>query len=166
MSATDPAPADARDFGRELGVLVRGYHAAVGQVVGDLPHGPRGYQILSAAVNGEPLSQLALATRLGIDRTVMTYVIDDLAGADLVERRPNPRDRRQRHIVATDHGTRTLHRLRARVVAAEGPLLAGLEPGEREVFRDLLRRVASGLEPVEGDACATVAGVLGPDGPC
>ncbi|WP_306367516.1 MarR family winged helix-turn-helix transcriptional regulator [Nocardiopsis sp. CC223A] len=156
MSTTDPAPADVRDFGHELGVLVRGYHAAVDEAIGDLPHGPRGYRILSAAVDGEPLSQLALATRLGIDRTVMTYVVDDLTAADLVERRPNPRDRRQRHIVATDHGTRTLRELRTRVVTAEEPLLAGLEPGERQVFRELLHRVAAGLEPVTGDT----------DGPC
>ena len=34
----------------------------------------------------------------------MTYLIDDLATAGIVERRLNPADRRQRKIVATRHG--------------------------------------------------------------
>jgi hypothetical protein len=34
--------------------------------------------VLAAATRGEPGSQLALAQHLGVDRTVMTYLVDDL----------------------------------------------------------------------------------------
>ncbi|MEH1123034.1 MarR family winged helix-turn-helix transcriptional regulator [Micromonospora sp. CPCC 206061] len=129
-------------IGWALGVLLRAYQSSVVTVLGDLPHGPRGYHTLAAVVEGDRPSQLALAAHLGIDRTVMTYLIDDLVDAGLVERQLNPADRRQRRIVATDLGQRTLTDLERRVRAAEDRVLSALAPGEREAFRDLLHRVA------------------------
>src|SRR4030088_3110217 len=90
-----------QDLGFALGVIFRAYLKAANAVVCDIPGGPRGYQILVAAAQHPAGGQGALAQRLGVDRTVMTYLIDDLAQAGLVERRPDPVDRRSRHIVAT-----------------------------------------------------------------
>jgi DNA-binding transcriptional MocR family regulator len=59
---------------------------------------------LDAAAHGAVGSQLALAQHLGIDRTVMTYLLDDLEAAGLIERRPDPADRRARRVVATQLG--------------------------------------------------------------
>jgi DNA-binding MarR family transcriptional regulator len=70
--------------------------ASVAAIIGDFPRGHRGYQVLSTTVNGKPLSQLALAAHLGTDRTIVTYLIDDLVEAGLVERQHNPADRRIR----------------------------------------------------------------------
>src|SRR4030088_697799 len=94
----------AGDLGWGLGVVLRAYVTAAHTAVADLPGGPRGYQILSAAAQGAVNSQLALAQHLGVDRTVMTYLLDDLEAAELIERRPDPLDRRSRHIVATAPG--------------------------------------------------------------
>ena len=69
----------AGDLGWGLGVVLRAYAKAAFTAVADLPGGPRGYQILSAAAQGAVSSQLALAQHLGVDRTVMTYLLDDLA---------------------------------------------------------------------------------------
>lgn len=137
------------DFGWHLGVLGAAYQASVVTVLGDFPHGPRGYQTLAAVVHDEQPSQLALATHLGIDRTVMTYLIDDLVGAGLVERRLNPADRRQRKIVATARGVAAHADLERRVRSAEEALLGGLEAGERQALRHLLRRVACALRDIE-----------------
>src|SRR5258708_7088804 len=71
-------------LGFALGAVFRAYVKASGEAISDLPAGPRGYQVLAAAVHGEANTQSALAQRLGVDRTVMTYVIDDLEQADLV----------------------------------------------------------------------------------
>jgi hypothetical protein len=68
----------AGDLGWGLGVVLRAYAKAARAAVADLPGGPRGYQILSAAAQGAVSSQLALAQHLGVDRTVMTYLLDDL----------------------------------------------------------------------------------------
>lgn len=159
----------AEDFGWSLGVLLRAYQGALTGVLGDLPHGHRGYQILSTVVHGDQPSQLALAVHLGIDRSVMTYLIDDLVEAGLVERRPNPADRRQRRIVATDAGTRTLAELERRVQDAQDAVLAPLAAGERETLCTLVRRVACDVRDVRDvrdidtrkDPCEVADEVLG-----
>ncbi|GAA3689535.1 hypothetical protein GCM10022224_063730 [Nonomuraea antimicrobica] len=143
------------NLGWTLGVLLRAYHSSVITVIGDLPHGPRGYQTLAAVVGGDHPTQLALAAHLGIDRTVMTYLLDDLVKAGLVERRLNPADRRQRRIVATAEGVRVFKDLARRVRDAEDELLGALDATERDTFRGLLWRVACDvrhLEPVR-DPC-------------
>ncbi|WP_043625618.1 MarR family winged helix-turn-helix transcriptional regulator [Nonomuraea candida] len=130
-------------------MLLRAYQGSVVTVIGDLPHGPRGYQTLAAVAGGAHPTQLALAAHLGIDRTVMTYLIDDLVKAGLVERRLNPADRRQRRIVATAKGLRTFRDLERRVREAEDGLLGALDAGERETFRTLLWRVACDVRDIE-----------------
>jgi len=137
------------DFGWHLGVLLGAYQSSVVTVLGDFPHGPRGYQTLAAVVRGDQPSQLALATHLGIDRTVMTYLIDDLVEAGLVERQLNPADRRQRKIVATAAGEAAHTDLERRVREAEDKLLSALSEPERHALRGLLRTVACGLRNIE-----------------
>lgn len=139
------------DLGVMLASLLRAYHAAVAPRLADLPHGPRGYHTLRAVIETEQPSQLALAGRLGIDRTVMTYLIDDLAEAGLVERRPNPQDRRQRQVVATAAGTRAVADLCEHVRTVEESLLGSLDASERALFRSLLAKAVSGRDAV--DAC-------------
>ena len=130
------------DLGWALGALSRAYVQAVSATFADVPGGPRGYQVLAAAAREEPGSQLALAQHLGVDRTVMTYLLDSLAEAGLVERRPDPADRRARRIVATARGRALLDGLGERLRAAEDQLLAGLDDEDRQSFRALLQRVA------------------------
>jgi DNA-binding MarR family transcriptional regulator len=126
----------AGDLGWGLGVVLRAYATAVHTAVVDLPGGPRGYQVLSAAAEGAVRSQLALAQHLGVDRTVMTYLLDDLETARLIERRPDPTDRRARRVVATQLGTELLVTLNDRLRAAEADVLAPLDRAGRETFRD------------------------------
>jgi DNA-binding MarR family transcriptional regulator len=132
-----------------LGVVLRAYAAAAHTAVADLPGGPRGYQILSAAAQGAVASQLALAQHLGVDRTVMTYLIDGLEAAKLIERRPDPADRRARRIVATQLGTELLATLDERLRAAEAHLLAPLDLETRETFRAQVRLLATRADALE-----------------
>src|SRR5580704_6937757 len=121
----DPTGCDdalADDLGWGLGVVFRAYVTAAHAAVADLPGGPRGYQVLSAAARSAVGSQLALAQHLGIDRTVMTYLLDDLETAGLIERRPDPSDRRAHRVVATQHGSDLLAKLQGRLRAAEAHL--------------------------------------------
>jgi len=151
------------DLGWHLGVMLRAYQSTVGVVVGEFPHATRGYQILGTVVRGQEPTQLALAARLGIDRTVMTYLIDDLVAAGLVERRQNPADRRARMIVATEQGSRAFEQLELRVRATEDRLLGALDAADRETFRALMARVACAVKDVDAqtDPCAVVTDVLG-----
>jgi DNA-binding MarR family transcriptional regulator len=146
------------DLGWGLAVVFRGFVKATDAVAEGLPGGHRGYQVLSAAAQDEPGSQAALAARLGIDRTVMTYLLDDLVTAGLVERRPDPCDRRTRLVVATDHGRAVLSDLQARFALAEQHILGGLSPQEQGTFRALLATTARHVndpDPVKS-ACEAV----------
>jgi DNA-binding MarR family transcriptional regulator len=133
----------AGDLGWGLGVVLREYATAAHTAVADLPGGPRGYQILSAAAQGVVSSQLALAQHLGVDRTVMTYLLDDLETAKLIERRLDPTDRRARRVVATRLGTELLATLNDRLRAAEAHVLAPLDREARETFRAQVRLLAT-----------------------
>lgn len=132
------------DLGWALGAVFRSYAKAANAVFGDVPGGPRGYQVLKACARSDPRSQLKLASHLGVDRTVMTYLLDDLEGAGLIERHPDPADRRARRIVATTAGRELLGDLGRRLAKAEDHVLAGLDDeGDRQSFRSLLGRVAT-----------------------
>jgi DNA-binding MarR family transcriptional regulator len=142
-SAKPDGCALSNDLGWALGVLSRSYVKAVAATFAAVPGGPRGYQVLAAAVRDEHGSQLALAQHLGVDRTVMTYLLDSLAEAGLIERRPDPADRRARRVVATARGRALLGELGERLRAAEDQVLAGLDHDEdRQAFRALLQRLA------------------------
>jgi DNA-binding MarR family transcriptional regulator len=139
-------------MGPALLILTRAYLGVIAPIVGGLPHGPRGYHTLGAVISGEHPSQLALANWLGIDRTVMTYLLDDLVAVGLVERLQNPTDRRQRRIVATPLGIHTRAELEAKIRQAEDELLSPLEDQDRETLRDLLALAVAGL-PTGGNPC-------------
>ena len=78
------------ELGWSLHRVLTGYSLEAVDAVADLPGTARGYQVLVAVEEGPPTSQMALARRLGIDKTIMTYLVDDLEGAGLVTRRPDP----------------------------------------------------------------------------
>jgi len=161
------------DLGWALGVVFRAYAKAANVAFSELPGGPRGYQVLASAARGQPGSQLELARHLGVDRTVMTYLLDDLEKAGLIERRPDPQDRRARQIVATASGRERLDRLDQRMQAAERHVLAGLDAeADRRAFRALLFQLAAhadALDPVRNRCeVVTEAGLPcapGPDAP-
>jgi DNA-binding MarR family transcriptional regulator len=175
MGAPDPAggtPASAGasalecDLGFALGVVFRSYIKAANAVIGKIPGGPRGYQVLAAAVSDEAGSQASLAQRLGVDRTVMTYLLDDLEKKGLVKRRPDPSDRRNRHIVATRRGSEQLCDSQRQLRLAEDRILSGLSAEDAGAFRDLLRQLAARLnrlDPVE-HACQVVTDLEPPGG--
>ena len=146
------------DLGWSLGVVFRTYVRMADTLVSTVPGGPRGFQVLTAARQEEPVGQGALAQRLGIDRTVMTYLVDELEAAGLVERRPDAKDRRNKRIVATEYGEGLWADLQRRLGKAEDHVLAPLSVAERTKFRGLLRKLAlraQDLDPV-ADACALV----------
>jgi DNA-binding MarR family transcriptional regulator len=143
------------DLGWALGRVARAHLRTTQEVVSGLPGGPRGYQVLAGLAEGPPRTQLALARTLGLDRTVMTYLLDELEGAGLVARRPDPSDRRARQVLLTDDGRGRLCDLERRLRGAEDELLAPLEVAERDQLRALLQRLAVGTDGA--NACQVAA---------
>lgn len=130
------------DLGWAIRLVSTAFRRVATTSVADLPGGARGYLVLVALAQGEPPSQLALAKEVSLDRTVMTYLLDDLEAHDLVLRRPDPRDRRARQVVLTETGRARLGEVRRSLASAEARLLADLTDGDAEHLRALLSRVA------------------------
>lgn len=123
-------------------MVLRGYQKRFEAAVDGIPCGIRGFQVLSAVVHRDPPNQQALGAHLGIDRTVMTYLLNSLVDADAVERVPDPADARARKVVATARGRSLLQDHESRVAAAETDLLAGLDGAEAATLSELIRRLA------------------------
>ncbi|HEX4255779.1 MAG TPA: MarR family winged helix-turn-helix transcriptional regulator [Streptosporangiaceae bacterium] len=130
------------DLGWMLGVVFRAYIKASDHALRDLPGGPRGYQVLTAAVGAPPRNQGAIAEELGIDRTVLTYLIDDLEKLGLVARHPDPADRRSRLVVATAEGRATWRRLQDELRRVEAHVLSPLPAADAASFQALLSQLA------------------------
>ncbi len=149
-------PLDA-DLGLALGVVFRSYLKAVKAVVDDLPGGPRGYQVLASAGQDGAGNQAVLAQQLGIDRTVLTYLIDDLERLGLVERRADPLDRRSRRLTATAKGNAVFTQRQQALQHVEEHILSCLGD-DAPTFRQLLQQLskhANEFDPV-ASACEVV----------
>ena len=156
---SDPCSRVGEDLGWSLGVVFRSLLKEANAAAADVPGGQRGYHVLVAVADGGPGTQLALAQQLGVDRTVMTYLLDDLERAGLIERQPDPADRRARRVVITERGRARHCTLQERMTHVADHVLAGLEPAERITFTSALHRAAAQLavaDPPPG-ACLVVA---------
>ncbi|MET0450179.1 MAG: MarR family winged helix-turn-helix transcriptional regulator [Aeromicrobium sp.] len=150
---TDPqAHVAPVDFGQALSALLRRYLDGARDVVDDVPGGPRGFQVLSVSSRGSCSNQATIAQVLGIDRTVMTYLVDDLERAGMVERRPDPADRRARQVVLTARGTEVLADASSRLEQIERSVLGSLPEADADAFRTLLGRAVADA-PVDHSAC-------------
>ncbi|MEV1063189.1 MarR family transcriptional regulator [Streptomyces sp. NPDC050263] len=88
----------------------------------------------------EPLPMRKLAKKLKCEPSNVTGIVDRLESRGLVERRPDPADRRVKLAAATDEGRLIAKSLRESLRFAREPL-AGLEAEERKVLRGLLQRM-------------------------
>ena len=157
-----PVAGDLHDFGLALGMILRSWLRATTNAVTDLPGGPRGYQVLSMATGGACGSQAAMAERIGVDRTVMTHLIDDLEAAGLVERRLDPADRRARLIELTPKGRSAYVELSERIRRVERAVLSGLDDESVDHLRALLHRAAVNVDEHPVSSC-DVASEFHPD---
>ena len=95
--------------------------------------------LMMVALMSSPMTQLELTALIKSDKSVVSSALDGLEAKGLVERVPDPRDRRVRRPTLTSAGRRTCRRATAAVEAAEKELLDRLEPDQRDVFLAVLR---------------------------
>ncbi|PWU24790.1 MAG: MarR family transcriptional regulator [Candidatus Rokuibacteriota bacterium] len=106
---------------------------------------PREFAVLRAVGAQEGQSQQALGDALQIPRSRMVSVVDELETRGLLERRPNPADRRVRELYLTEAGRRLVEQAFGEAVAYEQLVTAPLTVADREHLLDLLERIATHL---------------------
>jgi DNA-binding MarR family transcriptional regulator len=97
--------------------------------------------------SGDPfmLSPTRLYEAAMISSGGMTNRLDRLERAGLIERRPDPSDRRGKLIALTPAGRRVIDETLTRHVANEEKLLSALSAAEQEKLNALLRKLIAGL---------------------
>ena len=99
------------------------------------------YAVLASLEEYGPGSQATLSRRTGIHRSDMVGLLNELTERGLVERAPDPDDRRRNTITISSRGRRQLRRLDKVLDELHDELLAPLNPAERDQFTRLLTRL-------------------------
>jgi DNA-binding MarR family transcriptional regulator len=94
-------------------------------------------------------SQQSLAEELGVVPSRVVALVDNLERKGLVERRRNPKDRRNYELHLTTAGTQVMSRMRGLASAHENDICAALDDGQRAQLTELLEAIAAqqGLTP-------------------
>ena len=157
--------APARGLSRRAGFLLvqLGTHAhrRFAERLARLDLHPRHFGMLSHLAASEGQSQQALSIALGIHRSAVVALVDDLEHRGLAERRRDPVDRRAYTLYLTPPGRDVLADLERIAEEHEAELLTALDTSERSQLISLLQRVAESqglaagvhpnLEPHEPD---------------
>ncbi|RPF33195.1 MULTISPECIES: MarR family winged helix-turn-helix transcriptional regulator [unclassified Streptomyces] len=122
-----------------IGDIVARYHEDYEDAAAE--HSLTGAQArLLSLLSLEPLPMRKLAQKLRCEPSNVTGIVDRLESRGLVERRPDPADRRVKLAAATQEGRRVAKDLRESLRFAREPL-AGLGREERLALRGLLRQM-------------------------
>jgi MarR family transcriptional regulator, transcriptional regulator for hemolysin len=117
----------------------RATHTRTAEMLGTVGLTPALFALLNVVGAREGAIQQELGSALGIDRSTMVALIDELESAGLAKRRPSPTDRRAREIAITPKGRRLLQRAKELIAQVEDEVLAALSAEERRELLALLR---------------------------
>ncbi|TDT35391.1 DNA-binding MarR family transcriptional regulator [Streptomyces sp. BK208] len=131
-------PEELTDF---IGYLLRRVYAQFSSTGTGGDADSRDFLVLDALTGHDWESQLDLAERLGINRTIMVSVIDRLEERGEVRRTRNPDNRRQYVLSLTDEGRRALDVRRRAVAERDARLTSVLTPDETARLDTLLARL-------------------------
>jgi DNA-binding MarR family transcriptional regulator len=148
----DPPVADSPP--RSVGFLLSqlGFFTSKGfmEALEPLGIGPREFLLMRFVAASDGQSQQALAERLAVPPSRMVALVDHLEDAGLVERRPDPEDRRVRGLYLTRTGRGVLKRASEVAIEHETRLCAGINREEREQLIDLLQKLQSAQTELGG----------------
>jgi DNA-binding MarR family transcriptional regulator len=127
--------------------LWRANHTRTAEALDSIGLTPSLFALLNVIGAREGDIQQELGSVLGIDRSTMVSLIDQLESEGLAKRRPSPKDRRAREVAITPKGRRLLGRARGLLSEVEDEVLAGLSAKERRELMALLRRALDSAPP-------------------
>jgi len=148
MATRPSADAPVTEFAGQLFFRIwRATHTRTAEALASIGLTPALLALLNVIGAREGAIQQELGLALGIDRSTMVSLLDDLERAGLAKRRPRPTDRRAREVVITPKGRRLLERGRRLAGQVEGEVLQGLTAAERRQLLALLRQALGSAPP-------------------
>lgn len=103
------------------------------------------YGALMVLAETGPIPQQRLARSIDMDPRNVVPVVDSLEQRGLVQRRPDPIDRRRHQVGLTPAGQQFFEGVREGARRVEGEMLAGLSETQRSTLLDLLARLYSAI---------------------
>ncbi|MDV3130047.1 MarR family transcriptional regulator [Mycobacterium sp. 21AC1] len=103
-----------------------------------------GYVVLNALDRSSIRTQAALAEAIGADKTRIIPTLDELQRDGLIERQPDPDDRRVRLLAITPAGRELKDAVQAEIQRGEERWLGELSAEDRKVFLRVLRQLTRG----------------------
>jgi len=110
---------------------------------------------------GQPLAPTTIAERLIVTTASVTSLLDTLERRGLVERRPDPTDRRKLLIVVTQEGKAIVDQFLPEVVALQTAALATLSEDQRRQLVELLTTLGANLTTLDVDEVIRTAAPRG-----
>lgn len=145
-------PPKHRKVGHLSRRLSQVYLGLIEEVLRDYEMDPAFYSVLAELAEAPGVDQKRLGEALGIDRTTIGQIVDNLEASGLVERRVSPTDRRARELRLTEHGEALRMTIRPAMLAAQERLVEPLTPEERLLFVDMMYRVVAANLPYEAQS--------------
>ena len=102
---------------------------------------PSQARALGVLARHDPVRLGALSEHLRIAPRSATEVVDTLAAAGLVERRPDPADRRATLVALTPRGAEVMEAIRAARAAEADDFFARLDEADRAALAEILRKL-------------------------
>ncbi|MFA4081622.1 MarR family winged helix-turn-helix transcriptional regulator [Mycobacteroides salmoniphilum] len=101
------------------------------------------YAVLTALRDNEASSQASLADAIGADRTRIIAVLDDLQDRKMINRQPDPSDRRSNLLSLTAGGRKAVTAVQKAIQDNEKRILAGVSSADRDAFLRVLMHLAA-----------------------
>lgn len=97
----------------------------------------------------EGIKQAEIAVRMGIEPMTLSTYLDRLEGLGLVERVPNPCDRRAKNVVVTSKADTLLLDIRREINGLMDQVTSGLDAQGREELRASLKGLRENLQQLD-----------------
>lgn len=101
--------------------------------------------LVHAARAGE-VRQAVLAERMGVEAMTLSGYLDRLEARGLIERRPDPTDRRAKLVCLTEASEEMLQQIKAVAAGVRAEASQNIDDGDWENFLAMLKRVRANLE--------------------
>ncbi len=134
-------------IGRAIGQVTRLMRRSMDERARGMGITRRQWQTLSVLKYQAGINQGRLADMLEVEAITLGRLIDRLEESEMVERRPDPSDRRAWRLHITDKGMQTLGELHPIAMANYAAVFDGISTAELEQFYAILERIRANLLP-------------------
>lgn len=148
------ATVDTESFGFLVTDIARLFRAEVDKRISSAGIGvtPGEGRTLAHVARAGAVRQTVLADRMGVEAMTLSGYIDRLEARGLVERRPDPTDRRAKLLFLTDAAGEVLAEIRRIAMAVHAEASRSIAPEDWQKLRSLLKAVRDDLAALKCEA--------------